>query len=167
MENELTVNQENVNETEVQAGHIAAERMEQLRSEQSLPYGIFFGITAAVISSLLWATITVLTGYQIGYMALAVGFIVGYGVRVGGKGIDPIFGIIGAVLALLGCLAGNLFSKIAYIVNYTDIEYYEIFANMKLSMMIDIIAETSEPIDLLFYGIAIYEGYRFSFRKYK
>ncbi|NDV47515.1 hypothetical protein D0T49_10700 [Paludibacter sp. 221] len=118
-----------------------------------------------LIGALLWAVITVLTNYQIGYMAVAVGFLVGYAVRLGGKGIDKVFGIVGAVLALLGCLLGNFFSQIGFIARYLEIGYFEVFSAMSFSTIMDVMIESFSPIDLLFYAIAIYEGYRFSFRK--
>ena len=87
---------------------IPRERYEQLRGEQNLLIALLAGIAAAVVGTIVWAAITVTTGYQIGYMAIAVGFIVGYAVRLG-NGIDKIFGVLGAALALGGCVLGNLF----------------------------------------------------------
>jgi len=63
---------------------------------------------AAGIGAALWALITVATNYQIGFMALGVGFLVGHSVRAFGKGVDTGFGVLGAVLALAGCLAGKI-----------------------------------------------------------
>src|SRR5438270_13589107 len=88
---------------------ISGQRYQELRSEQNLPIGLLAGIFAALIGAIAWAIVTVTTEYQIGYMAIAVGFIVGYAVRLG-KGLDKIFGISGAILALFGCILGNIFS---------------------------------------------------------
>ena len=163
MENELNVNPESSEEI---VNPIVLERqLEQLKLEQNLPFGIAFGAVAALIGALLWAVITVLTNYQIGYMAVAVGFLVGYAVRLGGKGIDKTFGIVGAVLALLGCLLGNFFSQIGFIAQYLEIGYFEVFSAITFGTIMDVMIESFSPIDLLFYAIAIYEGYRFSFRK--
>jgi hypothetical protein len=89
--------------------------------EQNLPLGAAAGITASVVMGLLWAAITVITEYQIGYMAVAVGFGVGYAIRYAGRGFDQIFGITGAVLALLGCLIGNFFSLVGFVVKSQDV----------------------------------------------
>jgi uncharacterized membrane protein len=97
--------------------------MEQLRLEQNLPMGLLGGIAATFIAAFLWAVITVVTKYQIGYMAIAVGFIVGFAVRFTGKGIDKTFGIMGAVLALAGCLIGNFFSIIGIIAGADGLGY--------------------------------------------
>src|ERR1043165_2131467 len=71
------------------------------------------GIAAAVIGGIAWAVITVTTEFQIGYMAIGVGFLVGFAVRLG-HGRDKIFGFTGAILALVGCLMGNFLSMIGF-----------------------------------------------------
>ena len=65
------------------------------------------GVVVAIIGAIIWAAVTMATEYQIGYMALAVGAAVGLSIRFVGKGIDQVFGITGAILAILGCLLGN------------------------------------------------------------
>ncbi len=138
---------------------------EQMVHEQNLPLGVAAGITAAVVMGLLWAAITVVTGYQIGYMAVAVGFGVGYAVRYAGRGLDPAFGITGAGLALLGCLLGNFFSLVGFAAKSQDVNFLEVLALIDYGMVPEIMLEAFSPMDLLFYGIAIYEGYKFSFRQ--
>ena len=144
-------------------------KIEKLRLEQNLPFAIIASLGSAIVMAILWAVITVATEYQIGYMAIAVGFIVGYAVKFTGKGIDKIYGIIGAVGALLGCVFGNFLSQIGFVVQDPEIglSYFEALKMLLLNgqLTIEVMKETFSPIDLLFYGIAIYEGYRFSFRK--
>ena len=170
MENQINTPEDNElkageNAEALKAQYELEEKIEKLRLEQNFPLGIIAGTVAAIIGALLWAVITLLTNYQIGYMAIAVGFLVGYAVRIGGKGIDRIYGIVGAVLAFIGCLLGNFFSSVGYMANYFEIGYFEMFSMMDFSTAIELMKETFSVIDLLFYGFAIYEGYRFSFRK--
>ena len=68
---------------------------------------VLAGLIAAGLGAYLWAVITIATGYQIGFMAIGVGVLVGSAVRGFGKGIEPVFGVIGTTLALLGCAAGS------------------------------------------------------------
>lgn len=135
------------------------------RAKQSLPLAVIAGVVAALVGAGLWAAVTVATGYQIGWMAVGVGFLVGYAVRAAGKGIDPVFGVIGAVFALLGCVAGNLFSTVGFVAQEEAVPFFEILGQVNLSNAIEVLGATFSPIDLLFYGIAIYEGYRFSFQQ--
>ena len=137
----------------------------ELEDNQSIQMGMLGGITGAVIGAAAWAGITVATGYQIGWMAVGVGFLVGYGVRIMGKGISKQFGIVGAILALVGCLAGNLFSVVAEVSRQEDIPFLDLLVRLNPEIVMDIFKTTFSPMDLLFYGIAIYEGYRFSFRQ--
>lgn len=87
------------------------EQLLRFRKEQeSLPLALVGGTVAAFVAALLWGTITYATGYQIGFMAIGVGFLVGYAVNYLGKGMSQTYSIIGAVFALLGCVLGNLFA---------------------------------------------------------
>ena len=138
--------------------------IDQIESNQNLQMAIIGGIIAAVIGASLWAAITVITDFQIGWMAVGVGFLVGYAVRIMGKGLTRIYGYIGGVLALLGCLAGNLFSVCAIISKQEEIPFFDILMQLNPQIAFELMKATFSPIDLLFYLIAIYEGYRFSFR---
>ena len=138
--------------------------MDRLRLEQNLPIGLLAGFGAAIVGAIAWAAITVATEYQIGYMALAIGLLVGFVIKFTGKGIDQIFGISGAVLALIGCLLGNFLSVIGFLSIAAGLDYFDTLALIELNMIPDLMMDTFSPMDLLFYGIAVYEGYRFSFR---
>ncbi|HEY8934885.1 MAG TPA: hypothetical protein VIM65_06670 [Cyclobacteriaceae bacterium] len=140
------------------------EYREKLKLEQRLFPGIAGGAGAAIIGAILWAVITVVTNYQIGYMAVGVGFLVGISVRYFGKGIDPVFGIIGASLALIGCLLGNVLTMLALGAQAENISFIDVLLYANYSLIPDAMMETFSPMDVLFYGIAIYEGYKFSFR---
>ena len=137
----------------------------ELEGNQNLQMGIVGGIIGAVIGAAAWAVVTVATGYQIGWMAVGVGFLAGYGVRLMGKGISKQFGIVGAILSLLGCLAGNLLSVCAMVSKHEDVSFFDILVRLNPEIIVDIFKTTFSPMDLLFYAIAVYEGYRFSFRK--
>ena len=139
--------------------------MEKLKLEQNLPLGILGGVLASIVGAILWAAITVATEYQIGYMAIAVGFLVGYTIRFMGKGIDQVFGISGAILSVIGCLLGNFFSIVGFIANAEGLGYVETLSLIEISQIPEIMGDTFQIMDLLFYGIAIYEGYNFSFRQ--
>lgn len=139
--------------------------MEKIKLEQNLAMGFIGGLAAAVIGAIVWAVITVVTEYQIGYMAIAIGFLVGFSVRTFGKGINTIFGVIGAVLALIGCLLGNFLSLVGFFADAEGMSYLEILSQIDYALVPEIMIETFNPMDVLFYGIALYEGYKFSFRQ--
>ena len=139
--------------------------VQEIKDNQNLSLGILGGLGAAAIGATIWAMITTLTNYQIGWMAVGVGLLVGIGVRSLGKGIDTSFGVIGAVLSLLGCLAGNLLTICILISRQENIELFNLLSRLNPSTTFQLMKATFNPMDLLFYGIAVYEGYRFSFRR--
>jgi len=141
------------------------EIYEKLRMEQRLLLGVLSGLVVGILGAILWGTITVKTGFQIGYMALAIGAVVGLTIRITGKGIDTIFGIWGAGIALFSVLLGNFLSIIGFIANSEGLGYMETLFLFDYSYLPQVMRETFSIIDLIFYGIAITEGFRFSFRK--
>lgn len=137
----------------------------KIRSEQNLPMAIVAGLVAALVCSAVWAMVTIKAEAQIGWMAVGVGFAVGYAVRFMGKGIDTTFGVIGAAFALLGCMLGNIFSVYGFVSVDFDVAFMDALASIPLADVIDALVQDLSPYDFLFYGIALYEGYKFSFRQ--
>ncbi|MBA4389054.1 MAG: hypothetical protein C0404_13820 [Verrucomicrobia bacterium] len=129
--------------------------------------GIAGGLVAALVGAAVWAAVTIATKYQIGFMAVGVGFIVGYSVRFLGKGINNTFGIAGAILALGGCVLGNLATACGFVAAQESVPFTSIFFTTLVnpSIALGLLKAMFSPMDLLFYAIAGYEGYRFSFRE--
>ena len=128
----------------------------------SLILGILAGAVASAISAGIWAGVTLATGYQIGWMAIGVGFLVGFAVRAGGQGSSAVFGVVGAVFALLGCLAGNVFAMIGFIASDEAISFFEAVLGFDYALTFELISATFQPMDALFYLLAVYEGFKFS-----
>ncbi len=49
--------------------------------------GLLFGLGAAIVGMVLYAGFTIVTGFYIGYVSLAVGWLVGKAIMLGSKGI--------------------------------------------------------------------------------
>ena len=128
----------------------------------NFPAAIAAGFVAALIGAAIWAAVTVATEYQIGWMAVGVGFLVGIAVRAAGKGSGDRFAYAGAVLALLGCVLGNLFTVVALFARQTDVGFFAVLARLRPGSAVDMLSETFQPMDLLFYGIAVYGGFKAS-----
>jgi len=140
--------------------------LEKLKGEQNFQMALITGIIVGIIGAVLWAAITVATEYQIGFMAIAIGAGVGFTIRYFGKGIDQIFGITGAIIAILSCFLGNFLSIIGFFASYENLGYIETLTLFDYSQFIPIMSETFGFMDILFYGFAAYEGYKFAFRKF-
>jgi len=138
-----------------------------LEAQQNLPMAIAGGLGAALVGGALWATVTVVTHYQIGWMAVGVGFLVGIVVRSLGKGLTKPFGIVGGACALLGCALGNVFSVMGFLSYEESIPLTQVVISVlnQPAAFGQLLFATMSPMDFLFYAIAVYEGYKFSFRE--
>lgn len=135
-----------------------------LRSHQRFGFALLGGGLIAILASLLWAAVTVITKIQIGFMAIGVGLLVGLGVRFFGAGVDKHFGFLGALLAFMGCLIGNLLSQVAFYAHQEGLDYFEVLGYVNAGNFWEITTEGFLPIDLLFYILAIGQGYKFAIR---
>jgi hypothetical protein len=145
----------------------AATTTAALGSESpNLGGAVIGGLIAALVGALIWAVITVTIKFQIGFMAVGVGFLVAWAVRTLGKGRDTTFGIIGGVFALLGCLLGNLLSACGFIAAQASEPVVSVTLRVlgNPASIATILQETFQGMDLLFYAIAVYEGYKLSRR---
>ena len=141
------------------------EALDQMRIHQDILYAFIGGLASALLGAAIWALITVALEYQIGWMAIGIGILVGISVRFFGSGIDPVFGIIGGFFALISCLLGNIVSQAAFIAQSESLGVFEVLGLFGLEGMITIAIESFEGIDILFYFFAIAEGYKFAFRR--
>ncbi len=137
----------------------------EAESRQNFGMALIAGTVAAAAGAAIWAAITVSTQYQIGWMAIGVGFLVGIAVRTFGRGITNVYGILGASLALVGCLAGNLMAGCGFVSIHQEISFFAVLAQLDLGIAGRLLGALFSPMDLLFYGLALYEGYHLSFRQ--
>lgn len=139
-----------------------ADLLREMEANQNLAMGVLAGAAAAIAGAAIWAAVTVATQYQIGFMAVGVGLLVGFAVRIAGKGVTPTFAYIGAAFALIGCLMGNFLSVVGFISIEESLPYFQVLGMIDYAQLPDIMFSTFQPMDLLFYAIAVYEGYKFS-----
>lgn len=126
--------------------------------------GALAGAVAATAGAAIWAIITFITNFQIGLMAIALGCIVGFAVKQFGNGTTKVFGIVSATEALIGCLGGNLLALCAAISKDQGIPFIDIIFRLTPDLATSLMVKTFDGMDLIFYGIAVYEAYKFSFQ---
>jgi len=93
-------------------------------------------------------------------MALGVGALVGFALRIGNGG--KLYGILGAFLALFGCILGNYFSLIAFASAEQQVPFFTMMNNADPTKVISAMWEDFISMSIVFYALAAYEGYRFS-----
>jgi len=150
-----------------QVQQFVAQFVAELRAKQNFSMALVGGLAVAVIAAAVWALITTATNYPIGWMAVGVGLLVGGAVRMLGRGIDRSFGYLGATMSILGCLLGSLLSACTIVAGQGGLSLVAVLAHVcaKPALVPAAMIAAFRPLDLLFYGIALYEGYRFSFRQ--
>ena len=67
--------------------------------------------------------------------------------------------------AFLGCAVGNLFAVCGIVADQEGMAFMDIVAQLDPPLVQQLMVATFQPMDLLFYGLAIYEGYKLSFRE--
>ena len=132
---------------------------------ENLPLGALAGVLAAVVAAALWGGLAALTHYKIGFAAVGVGYLVGMAVRKAGNGHSPVFGYVGAVLALVGCVAGDVFSDVAMVTRETALPLGNVIGQMfsNPALAFKLLKAGFSPLDALFYFFALSAGYRNSF----
>jgi hypothetical protein len=140
----------------------------ELRAKENFLLALVGGLAAAVVGAIAWALVTAATNYQIGWMAVGVGLLVAGAVRTLGRGIDKSFGHLGVTLSVFGCLLGNLLSICMVVASQEEgVGPLAVLAHVggHPAIIPGALIAAFHPLDLLFYGIAVYAGYRFSIRR--
>ena len=136
-----------------------------LPPSSNFPLALAAGAGAAVVGALAWAAVTYATNYQIGFMAVGIGVLVGFVVRRVGRGDAPHFGYASAALALAGCLLGNVLTIYAIAAKELNISVTTAASQLDSATVLEVFQAGFSPIDLLFYGLAIYYGYKSAFAR--
>jgi hypothetical protein len=126
--------------------------MNEARSKQNLGLGIVGGLLGALLGAVIWIVVAFVTNYELGLIAILVGFLAGFGVRQLGKGVDPVFGVMGAVLALVGSLVGSIGATYFIIVKEGSVE----LANR---LFLEVWQSDLKPLNFAFAALAVVFGY--------
>ncbi len=141
----------------------------RLRARQRLIPAIAAGFIAALLGAALWAGFTSITRFQIGIMAVAAGALCGGAVRFSGRGVDQLYGVIGAIFSLLSILTGKFVSICLLISLQSDDSVGTIMQSLfaEPSLLLDGFLDSFHPMDLLFYVAAVFTGYHMAFVRLK
>lgn len=125
----------------------------------AIGYGVLFGLGASV----LWYLSVVISGYMLGIVAVAVGWLVAKGVSIGagykrGRKIQIIsLSIVAVSLFFAEYLILNHFFQQA--LAEEGIEGLSLSISKYPSFLIEYLTEEDNMVDLLFWGIALFEGF--------
>jgi len=138
------------------------ETIAALRSRQNFAAAIPAGLAAAVVGAVVWALFTYLTGIALGLIAVAIGALVGWAVRTVGRGVDPQFGVLGALCAALGWALGTVLCDVAFVAKDAGRPFLDVLAALGGGETIALAFRAADAMDILFLAIAVWEGWKLS-----
>ena len=80
--------------------------------------------------------------------------------RYSGQGYRWKYGLIGAIYSLLSILVGNVLMVTLYVSHTKNLPHYDILLTLDFGIILAILWSIFEPLDLLYYDIAIYLGFK-------
>lgn len=141
------------------------ESIQKLRKNQSMGLAVLGGLSAFLFCTAIWALISIKIEYQVGYMAIGIGLIVGLAVRYSGQGYRWKYGLVGAIFSLLSIIVGNVLMVTMYVSFNEGIPFSSLLGSLDIRVFLDIMKSLFEPVDLVFYGITLYVGFKISYRR--
>ena len=137
---------------------LIAKAVQDEREDPNLTGAILLGLGAAVISSILWYAAVILTNYQLGVVAIAVGWIVAQAIMQGAGGKRgprlQMLSVATTVLALV-------MSEYLVVPHFMVQEGYALPLFLPPEAMFALVVGgvKAEPATLVFWGIALWEAY--------
>lgn len=140
---------------------------EQITSDSLIP-AIFGGCIAAIVGGAIWGAIVIVTKYAIGFMAVGVGFLAGYGVVLFARGKRGIvLQIIAVLSSVLGIVVGHYFIFYYYLREGLVKEYGEaiklglsMFSVDTVQYFLENIISTMDGYDVLWFVLAIITAWK-------
>ncbi|WP_328310847.1 hypothetical protein OG432_12635 [Streptomyces sp. NBC_00442] len=131
-------------------GYPAAPPAAPVRNNFAL--GLIAAIVAAVVTAGIYGAIIGATKHEIGYAAVAVGFVVGFATgKLGGR--NPALPVLGAVLSLIAVYFGQLLGEAIIISKQLPLSVTELFTQ-HFSDLNHVWKDDADPLTFLFFLIA-------------
>jgi len=80
----------------------------KLVDAQSARNAVVAGLIAVLVFSIFWIALTELANRVFPWATIVLGFLVGHGIRLAGRGVDWRFPVIAVAMVILGSLAANI-----------------------------------------------------------
>ena len=139
-----------------------APAIESEEQRPSLILGILGGTATMFIAAAVWGAVTYFTNYKIGWIAIGLGFAVGFGVKGLGRGKSVLFGLIAGVLSLIGCMLGNLLFYCGILAREYQMGLVDVLTRVLTDpgIVMTLFRVGFDVMDILFYGLAAYFGFQ-------
>ena len=87
---------------------VTAADGERLVDAQSMRSALVASLVVILIFSLFWISLSELTNRVFPWLTVVLGFLLGHGIRLAGRGVDWRFPVLAAILAIVGALLANI-----------------------------------------------------------
>ena len=128
---------------------------ETLLAEQNFAGAVLFGAIATILSAWVYGLFGA-TGATIGFVAMGIGFVVGFTVQYVGRGIDTRFTLLASAYAVIGCLGGNLFALVGRAARASGVSSFELLRSMPPGELVNRTIADLQFVDLVFWLLAIW-----------
>jgi hypothetical protein len=121
------------------------------------------GLVGALVGAIVWAGVAIATNFEVGYIAVLVGFLAGLGVKIGARTQrGALLQYLAAGLAVVGLLAAKYMLFVHVMVNLghekgVDISYFD---GRILSVFPEALGQMVSAFDALFLILALMAAYR-------
>jgi hypothetical protein len=116
------------------------------------------------IGAVVWATFVYFSHLKAGAVSLVVGLIIGFSVRFAGQGVDQSFGVLGATCAAFSWVLGACLCDVAFYAHQFGLTIGAAFGQLGPVGVFTLAPRFFTIRDPIFFVIAVFEGYKFSFR---
>jgi len=146
--------------------------LSDMKSKSNLFLGIILSLIGALAAAYMWGKTTMLIDeyveqHRYAFLAILVGLLAALGMRIGGRGHRPIFGIMAILVTILGFFIGNVLAAVEPIVQSFQLSYIETFTTFDISHLWGFLKDRFEYMDIAFYTLGLFFAYYFSFSKPK
>lgn len=142
---------------------LLAKAVQDERENPKLAGALLLGLGAAVISSVLWYAAVILTNYQLGIVAIAIGWLVAQAVMRGAGGKrGPRLQVL-SVATTVFAMAMSEYLIVHHFTAQALVQegYGQLPLLLPMQVMLTLVFEgiKADPATLLFWGIALWEAY--------
>ncbi len=144
------------------------DALEEETKNPNIPFAIIASIAAGMIGGLIWYWFTILTKFQVGYLAIALGWFVGIATCMGaGHKKGKILQVISVATTLATLLLAEFMITLHYVGARPDYNMSSIALLNHLlkqdysiiSLFIAIIKDSISPIGLVIWSVGLYNAY--------
>jgi hypothetical protein len=132
---------------------------------ENFPLAAAAGLGGALLGAALWAAFTVTTGIKLGAIAIAVGALIGFAIRAVPHAQTWHYRVLGAICGVIGWLFGTMASDLAGVARLQHADLLTVMIATPPSTVINLVIRLFTAMDIVFFGITVYEAAKFSVRR--